>query len=131
MTVGGRWDANSAFGESFNTAFYPKVNMSIVPTQAFGWDNTHFSTMRVRAALGKSGLQPSSFAKFTTYSAQASIDGPGIRPANLGNQNLKPEVATEIEAGAEVGLFRDRASINFTYWKTDVKDAHGAAPVPG
>ena len=123
FTVGGRWDANSAFGESFRTAFYPKANFSIVPTQAFGWDNAIFSTLRFRAAIGRSGLQPSSFAKFTTYSSQPSVEGPGIRPSNLGNDDLKPEVATEIEAGAELGLFRDRASINFTYWTTEVKDA--------
>ena len=94
VTVGGRWDANSAFGESFRTAFYPKVNTSLVPTDAFGWDSDVFSTLRVRAAIGKSGLQPSSFAKFTTYTPQPSAEGPGIRPSNLGNDNLKAEVAT-------------------------------------
>jgi TonB-linked SusC/RagA family outer membrane protein len=130
VTAGGRWDANSAFGESFKTAFYPKANISIIPTQALGWDHPVFSTVRVRAAIGKSGLQPSSFAKFTTYSPQPSIEGPGIRPSNLGNENLKPEVATEIEAGAEIGLFRDRASINFTYFKTDVVDALVARQFP-
>jgi TonB-linked SusC/RagA family outer membrane protein len=130
LTVGGRWDANSAFGESFNTAFYPKVNVSVVPSQAFGWDHPLFSTVRVRAAIGKSGLQPSSFAKFTTYSAQASAEGPGIRPSNLGNEALKPEVATEIEAGAELGLFQDRGSLNFTYWTTDVTDALVARQFP-
>ena len=129
-TVGGRWDANSAFGEAFTTAFYPKANISVVPTEAFGWDHPIFSTIRVRAAIGKSGLQPSSFAKFTTYTPQPSVDGPGVRPSNLGNQNLKPEVATEIEAGAELGLFGDRASINFTYWKTNVVDALVARQFP-
>jgi len=130
LTVGARWDANSAFGEAFTTAFYPKANVSIVPTAAFGWNHPVFSTMRVRAAIGRSGLQPSSFAKFTTYSSQASADGPGVRPSNLGNNNLRPEVATEIEAGAEVGLFSDRASVNVTYWKTDVKDAMVARQFP-
>jgi TonB-linked SusC/RagA family outer membrane protein len=130
MTVGGRWDANSAFGEAFNTAFYPKINASIVPTDAFGWDHPIFSTIRIRGALGKSGLQPSSFAKFTTYSPQPSETGPGIRPSNLGNNALKPEVSTEIEVGAELGLFRDRASINFTLWKTDVEDALVARQFP-
>ena len=130
VTGGARWDANSAFGESFNTAFYPKVNVSVVPTEAFGWDHPVFSTIRVRGAMGKSGLQPSSFAKFTTYSPQPSSDGPGIRPSNLGNDNLKPEVATEYEAGAELGLFQDRASISFTVWKTDVKDALVARQFP-
>ncbi len=123
MTFGARWDANSAFGEAFNTAFYPKVNASILPTQAFGWTNETFSTIRVRAAFGKSGLQPSSFAKFTTYSPQPSSEGPGVRPSNLGNNNLRPEVATEKEVGAELGLFNDRASINVTYWTTTVRDA--------
>jgi TonB-dependent starch-binding outer membrane protein SusC len=123
VTAGGRWDANSAFGESFKAAFYPKMNASFIPTQAFGWNNPIVSTLRVRGAIGKSGLQPSSFAKFTTFSAQAAIDGPGIRPDGLGNQSLKPEVSTEIEGGAELGLFGDRASINFTYWNTNVKDA--------
>ncbi|MGH7501616.1 MAG: SusC/RagA family TonB-linked outer membrane protein [Longimicrobiales bacterium] len=129
-TVGGRWDANSAFGESFNTAFYPKVNVSIVPTEAFGWDHPIFSTIRVRGAIGKSGLQPSSFAKFTTYSPQPSSDGPGIRPSNLGNSDLKPEVSTEMEAGAEIGLFGDRASVNFTLWTTEVDDALVARQFP-
>ena len=123
VTVGARWDANSAFGESFSTAFYPKINTSILPTEAFGWTSSTFSTIRIRAALGKSGLQPNSFAKFTTYSPQPSIEGPGIRPANLGNRDLKPEVSTEREIGAELGLFEDRASVNVTYFNTDVDDA--------
>jgi TonB-linked SusC/RagA family outer membrane protein len=123
VTVGGRWDANSAFGESFQTAFYPKVNASVVPSDAFGWDSPLVSTLRLRAAIGKSGLQPSSFAKFTTYSPQPSAEGPGIRPSNLGNSDLKPEVSTEIEAGAELGLLNDRASVNVTYWTADVVDA--------
>jgi TonB-dependent starch-binding outer membrane protein SusC len=130
VTVGARWDANSAFGEAFNTAFYPKINASILPTQAFGWTSNTFSTIRVRAALGKSGLQPSSFAKFTTYSPQPSSEGPGVRPSNLGNSNLKAEVATEKELGAELGMFNDRASLNVTYWTTSVVDAIVARQFP-
>jgi TonB-linked SusC/RagA family outer membrane protein len=130
VTGGGRWDANSAFGESFNTAFYPKLNVSILPTDAFGWESETFSTIRVRAAIGKSGLQPSSFAKFTTYSPQPSAEGPGVRPSNLGNKDLRPEVATEKELGAEVGLFRDRASVNVTYWTTKVVDGIVARQFP-
>ncbi|HEX6308543.1 MAG TPA: SusC/RagA family TonB-linked outer membrane protein [Longimicrobiales bacterium] len=123
VTVGGRWDANSAFGEAFNTAFYPKVNTSVLPTSAFGWDSDVVSTLRIRAALGRSGLQPSSFAKFTTYTPQPSAEGPGVRPSNLGNDSLKAEVATEKELGLELGLFDDRFGVEVTYWTTNVKDA--------
>ncbi len=130
VTVGGRWDANSAFGEKFSTAFYPKVSLSFIPTQAFGWTNETFSTVRVRGAIGKSGLQPSAFDKFTTYTPQPSVDGPGVAPSNLGNDALKPEVSTEWEAGAELGLFNDRASIEFTYWDRQVIDALVARQFP-
>ena len=122
-TVGGRWDANSAFGETFTTAFYPKASISIVPSQGLDWTSETFSTLRIRAAIGRSGLQPDAFAKFTTYRPGPSVEGPGVRPDNLGNEDLKPEVSTEWEIGAEVGLFDDRWSVDVTYWDRTVKDA--------
>jgi TonB-dependent SusC/RagA subfamily outer membrane receptor len=122
-TVGGRWDANSAFGENFATAFYPKASISIVPSQGLGWSNSVVSTLRLRSAIGKSGLQPGAFDKFTTYSPLPSELGPGVQPSNLGNDDLKPEVSTEFEIGAEMGLFDDRASLDVTYWNRKVTDA--------
>ena len=123
MTVGARWDANSAFGESFSTAFYPKASISLVPSSGLDWTNETFSTLRVRAAIGKSGLQPDAFAKFTTYRPRPSVEGPGIGPDNLGNEDLRPEVSTEWEVGSEVGLFNDRWSVDVTYWNRTVNDA--------
>ncbi len=123
MTLGGRWDANSAFGEDFSTAFYPKASISIVPSMGLDWQNETFSTFRVRAAIGKSGLQPDAFAKFTTYQPAPSEEGPGVEPSNLGNDALKPEVSTEWEVGAELGLFNDRWSVDATYWDRTVTDA--------
>jgi hypothetical protein len=130
LTVGNRWDANSAFGEDFETASYPKVSLSVVPSQGLEWSNETFSTFRIRGALGKSGLQPGAFDKFTTYSPLPSAEGPGVQPSNLGNDALKPEVSTEWEVGAELGLFNDRASIEFTYWDRTVSDALVARQFP-
>ncbi|HUF49970.1 MAG TPA: SusC/RagA family TonB-linked outer membrane protein [Longimicrobiales bacterium] len=123
LTVGGRWDANSAFGEEFEAAFYPKASVSIMPMTPLGLESATLSTLRVRAAIGRSGLQPSAFDKFTTFAPLPSTEGPGVSPANLGNPALKPEVSTEIELGTELGLFNDRASIDLTWWTRDVKDA--------
>jgi len=123
LTVGGRWDANSAFGEDFSTVFYPKFSASIVPSQGLDWRNETFSTFRIRGAIGQSGLQPDAFAKFTTYSPAPSEEGPGVQPSNLGNNALKPEVSTEWEIGTELGLFNDRWSIDATYWDRKVTDA--------
>ncbi len=123
LTLGGRWDANSAFGEDFETAFYPKASISIVPSQGLDWSSELLSTFRVRAAIGKSGLQPGAFDKFTTFNPAPSEEGPGVQPANLGNNELKPEVSTEWEVGTEFGLFDDRWSLDVTYWDRTVNDA--------
>lgn len=130
FTVGGRWDANSAFGEEFSTAFYPKASVSIIPSMGMDWTNETISTFRVRAAIGKSGLQPGAFDKFTTFSSLSSSEGPGVQPSNLGNSALRPEVSTEWEAGAEMGLFNDRWSLDMTYWNRTVKDALVARQFP-
>ncbi len=128
LTVGARWDANSAFGEAFNTAVYPKANFSIVPSER--WDSELFSSMRIKGAYGTSGLQPGAFDKFTTFSSLGTEVGPGVQPSNLGNEQLKPEVSTELEIGIDLGLFNDRWSVVATWWDRVVTDAMVARQFP-
>ncbi len=123
VTGGFRYDRNSAFGESTEGTLYPKASISIVPSDFASWNSTTLSTFRVRAAWGRSGLQPGAFDKFTTFAATASALGPGLTPDNLGNDDLKPEKSTEIELGAELGLFDNRLGIDFTWWDRVTKDA--------
>ncbi|HIB08800.1 MAG TPA: TonB-dependent receptor, partial [Gemmatimonadetes bacterium] len=129
-TVGGRWDANSAFGSEFSTAFYPKASLSVIPSQGLEWNSDLISTFRIRGAVGQSGLQPGAFDKFTTFSPQPSEEGPGVQPANLGNAGLKPEVSTEWEFGTEIGMFDDTWSLDMTYWTRNVADALVARRYP-
>ncbi len=121
FTVGARYDEHSAFGETAGGALYPKVSMSIVPSDLPGWDNV-FSTFRIRGAYGTSGLQPGAFDQFTTFAALASELGPGVAPDNLGNPDLKPETSVEWEVGTELGVFDDRVSVEATYWNRTVND---------
>jgi TonB-linked SusC/RagA family outer membrane protein len=127
VTLGGRWDRNSAFGEATSGAFYPKVNTSLVISDMPSWTSTTLSTLRVRAALGRSGLQPGAFDRFLTYGAGTArlsgADVAGLVPANLGNDSLKPEVTTEWEAGAEVGLFNNRLGLEAVRWSRNTADA--------
>lgn len=121
FTVGARYDEHSAFGETAGGALYPKVSMSIVPSDLPGWDNV-FSTFRIRGAYGTSGLQPGAFDQFTTFAALASELGPGVAPDNLGNSDLKPETSVEWEVGTELGVLEDRVSLEATYWNRTVND---------
>ncbi len=122
VTLGGRYDKHSAFGESAGGAFYPKVSVSLVPSDMSFWSSTALSQLRLRAAIGKSGLQPGAFAKFTTFRPLTSPTGAGVQPSNLGNPDLKPEVSTEFETGFDMGFLENRFALAVTYWRRDVKD---------
>ena len=123
LTLGGRWDANSAFGSDFATIFYPKVSFSVVPSDGLGWRGDVISDFRIRGAIGQSGLQPGAFDAFTTFQSQPGPNGPGVFPDNLGNSDLAPEISTEWELGAEFGFFNGRVSLDGTYWNRTVSDA--------
>jgi hypothetical protein len=88
-----------------------------------GWNVGMLSTFRIRGALGRSGLQPGAFDKFTTFGPGTSELGAGLIPDNLGNANLKPEKTTEMEAGAELGFLNNRLAFDGTYWKRTTRDA--------
>ena len=118
-TVGARFDRNSAFGDEAGGELYPKASVSAVLSDRPGWSSTLLSTLRLRAAYGKSGRQPGAFDKLTTYTAL----GGGLAPDNLGNPELAPEVSTEIEVGSELGLFNNLLGVQLTYWDRKVKDA--------
>ncbi|HEX6941411.1 MAG TPA: TonB-dependent receptor, partial [Gemmatimonadaceae bacterium] len=131
LTVGGRYDYASAFGEEAGGVFYPKVSVSIVPSDRNSWSSPlGVNTFRVRGALGKSGRQPNAFDKFTTFAPLSSELGAGLAPNNLGNPALAPEVSTEWEVGTELGFWDNRLGFDYTYWNRTVNDALIAKQFP-
>jgi TonB-linked SusC/RagA family outer membrane protein len=124
LTAGGRYDFASAFGAEAPGVFYPKVSVSYVPSDQewFSRMPAFLSTLRFRAAWGKSGRQPGAFDKFTTFSPLASELGAGLVPSNLGNPALKPEISSETEFGFEAGLFDNRVAVDFTAWNREIND---------
>ena len=122
LTVGARLDGSSTFGEGLGLQFYPKVAAAYQPD--FEWMPEVVSTQRWRLAIGQSGNQPDAFADQRTFRPVVVLgDQPGVLPGQPGNPDLGPERMTEVEAGADLGFFDDRATLSVTYFHQVTKDA--------
>ncbi|HSJ25903.1 MAG TPA: TonB-dependent receptor [Longimicrobiales bacterium] len=123
VTLGARADAHSAFGEDVSYQVYPKADVSWVVSE-HGFLPEVFSSARLRAAWGTAGKQPTNFAAVRTWIPDAAVGGqPAVRPGNIGNPDLKAEVSTEIEFGADIGFLEDRFRLEVTRYDQRTKDA--------
>lgn len=138
LTVAARVDNNSAFGSQIKWVTYPKVSASYVVSEEPSiaphlpsWLNS----LRLRAAYGGSGQQPSLNTALQTLAPVAGPNGKSIlTPSQIGNPNLKPERVLGTELGFETGMFNDRFGVDFTYFHDDSRDAilsRGVAPGTG
>ena len=123
-----RVDDNSAFGTDFGTIYYPGVNASWVIAEEPWFPQTDlFSSLRVRAAYGRSGQRPDFRDAVTFFNPVAVTIGAteqsAVTLASTGNLELKPEKTDEYEFGADAGFFKERVSLQFTYFDKRSRDA--------
>src|SRR5690606_30553675 len=120
-----RGDDNSAFGENFSFVTYPKLSASwVLSEESFLADQDWLTTLRLRGAWGRAGTQPDVFDAVRTYEPVDGYEGESaLTPDNVGNPELKPEVGDEIELGFDLGLFDERLSAEFTYYRQRTLDA--------
>lgn len=96
--------------------YYPKVAASY----RLG-DIGPFNELKLRAAFGQTGNEPLYAQKFSTLAPSVII---GLNAQQLGtvvaSSDLHPERESEIEVGADAGLFKSRVALNLTlYQKTN------------
>jgi TonB-linked SusC/RagA family outer membrane protein len=132
ITAAVRGDDNSAFGQGFDAAIYPKLSASwLISSEPFFFQTSFLDELRLRASWGRSGLQPDAFAAVQLY---APITGPNnvatLTPGAVGNPDLGPEVGEEIEVGLDASLFENRVALGLTYFDSKTKDAILARTVP-
>jgi hypothetical protein len=124
-----RKDDNSAFGANFNGALYPKVSGSWVISEEPFWHIGFIDALRLRAAYGQTGQQPSAFAAVRTYGSLPGETGsPGLATGESGNADLGPERGVEWETGLEASLFKGRIALEFNYYNSRTKDAIVGVP---
>jgi TonB-dependent starch-binding outer membrane protein SusC len=130
-----RGDRNSAFGTTVSWIWYPSLSASwVVSDEAFFPAADWLSNLRLRAAVGQSGLRPGATAALQSFAAAvttfAGRDQPAIIINQVGNPELRPERTTEYEVGFEAGLVDNRVGFELTYFNRRSQDALVNRPLP-
>jgi TonB-linked SusC/RagA family outer membrane protein len=130
LTLGARFDGNSAFGQDFGIQTYPKASASYVLSDEPWWPSG-WGEVKLRAALGWSGRAPGAFDKVKVWNTAPSGGAPGYLPGPPGNPALGPERTREVEFGFDAGLFNNRVSTEFTWYQRQTTAAlFGVRPIP-
>lgn len=117
--------------------FYQAGGVSFIPTKLIDIGNGLISYTKIRGNIGTTGkdaplyrldnyfgLNPLILDYGDDYQIQLPVNGqPGARRSNtVGNPNLKPELTVTYEAGIDLGLLKDRITIEYTYYNANSKD---------
>ncbi|HWH04707.1 MAG TPA: TonB-dependent receptor plug domain-containing protein, partial [Gemmatimonadales bacterium] len=135
LSAAARSDNNSAFGKSFGNIFYPKFDASwVMSEEPFFPQLSWLNSLRVRGAIGKSGLHPNPLDAIQYFSPVAvdiaGSDQSGITVGNLGNSSLKPETDNELEGGFDADLIDQRIHFTLTGYSKASHDALVAVTLP-
>ncbi|BDD10350.1 SusC/RagA family TonB-linked outer membrane protein [Fulvitalea axinellae] len=133
MSLTGRQDWSSTLPSSNNTFFYPGVNLGFVFSDAFGISD-YVDYGKIRMGWARTGNAAPAYRTLTTFT-QASHDNGfteltypwnGLNGYSLsnraGNEDLKNEMTTEWELGADLRFFDNRLGIDFTYYNKVIED---------
>jgi TonB-linked SusC/RagA family outer membrane protein len=111
-----RRDGSSLFGENNRWATYYRVSGAWRLTEDMhvpGLDE-----WRLRASYGTAGLRPGYDNQYEIL----TVTSTGFDKLVLGNPNLKPAEASELEVGTNFDLRGGRVSFEYTYARKDSKD---------
>ena len=118
LTVTGRVDGSSKFGENHKYAFFPSAALAWrVSDEKFLQGNQTISNLKLRTSYGLTGN-----SEIGSYEALALLSAgygaifnnlrvTGIGTSRLANPDLKWEKTSQYDAGIELGLFNNRISL--------------------
>lgn len=125
IDLGLRADGNSTFGKDVGLQYYPKAGIAYnISEESFYPEavRPYVSSLKLRTSWGQTGNFPPPFTRDRTYAANSYLEQSGLAFNNPGNDDLKPEKTSSIDAGLDMGLFNDRVAVEFNYFYQITKD---------
>ncbi|ASB50024.1 SusC/RagA family TonB-linked outer membrane protein [Alkalitalea saponilacus] len=129
-----RRDGSSRFSSNGRYGYFPSVSAGWnISEENFFSGINEISTLKLRASYGQTGNQGgiADFGYLQTFGAGENYnDESGLALARLGNPDLKWETTEQFDIGLEIGFFRNRAFLEFDYYKKSTKDLLISRPIP-
>jgi TonB-linked SusC/RagA family outer membrane protein len=135
VDVTGRNDWSSALATPFSangtSFFYPSVSTSFILSNVTELPKS-ISFAKLRASIAQVGNDTNPFQTAGAFVSQTPFNSqPTFSDQNfIPNANLKPEITTAYEVGADVRFFKDRLNVDFTYYNATTKDQIISLPIP-
>ena len=124
-----RKDYDSTLPTGKNSYSYSSVSSSFIASELI--NAVWLDNLKVRINYGETGNGTSAYQVVNTYSINDPFNGNPTFTNNsddisddgrLKNQDLKPELTSEIEFGLEGSILKGRAGLDFSYYSRDTKN---------
>lgn len=121
LDVTARNDWSSTLPKKSRSYFYPSVSTSFILSDIFKLTNDQFNYWKLRAAWSKVGNDTDPY-KLIKYYNNSDFQGSVESPAMYHNPDLKPNMITNIEAGMDFGILKNRINYTITAYQNNSKD---------
>ena len=144
VNVKARNDWSSTLSPANRSIFYPAAAASFILTEAFPSlkDDKFVNLIKFRASVGEVGKGAPAYSTDTYYDTSSAGDGFGAVinfPYNglagftlndgAGNPDLTPEFTREISFGTELAFFKNRLTVDASYYKRNTRSVILSVPL--
>lgn len=119
LEVTGRNDWSSALPANNLSYFYPSASLSVVASDLLNLPEDgvlSFAKLRLSAAQVGTDTDPYRLRNTFSFGQPFGTNPQATQSATLNNAELKPEIVTSYEVGADIGLFSGRVSLDMTLY---------------
>ncbi len=119
LDLTGRNDWSSTLPLDNNSYFYPSASLGFVVTEALGMQSNALSYLKLRASYAEVGGTAGAYALQGTFGAGQPFNGnPSLTYTNtMPPVGLLPQAKKSLEFGFESKFLKNRAGLDFTYYK--------------
>jgi TonB-dependent starch-binding outer membrane protein SusC len=132
LTLSGRIDGSSRFGENSRFGFFPAASAGWVLSEESFLENGPFSFLKLRGSYGLTGnAEIGNFPQLGLLGSAAYNAVSGLAPTQIANADLEWEKTGQLDIGIDFAFMDDRISGEIDYYNKNTYDLLLNVPVPG